>query len=63
MDKVFVMQFYSYDTYSYDGLSESDIKIFSTEEKANQWAEDNGYSVVNWADTNKQVTVTPEEVI
>lgn len=62
--KIYVIDLYSYDTYSYSGLSVCDSKYFRTEESARAFAKAQGLIISDCVNNNNICTlncVTVEE--
>lgn len=61
--KIYILTTCEYDTFSYEGISDSDRYYFTTREKAEKRAEELGLKIVEYAtDPNNHATIAEEEV-
>lgn len=61
--KIWAMTFVAWDTYSWNGVSQNDIKLFVSEERAKQYAISEGLTIVYQAEHPKQVELEEMLVI
>lgn len=62
MNGVYVLRTFVLTTYSYSGLGEGCLYIFSTEDKALQFANNKGMIVTHWPDNPNHCTIDFEEI-
>lgn len=62
MNKVFVLTTYEYSCYSYSGLVENGINIFSTKENAENYAKDCNLRITCDPDRDTDCTIESYEV-
>tara|TARA_R110002012_G_scaffold49804_4_gene128827 strand:- start:13760 stop:13948 length:189 start_codon:yes stop_codon:yes gene_type:complete len=55
--KVFIITTFEYSCYSYDGLKETDLAVFSTKEKAIAYTKENNLTITGDPDTTNHCTL------
>lgn len=61
--KVWQLTFYAWDNYSYSGISMDHTLLFSSKEKAVNWAKENNYKIVEYVETIKEVELTEMDTL